>query len=218
MMQEFSIVFEHKDRLLIGLGNTVWIAIISTILSTIIGCGLAMALMSKLAILRNCVRVFIDAMRCVPFLLLAYIVYYGLPSLGLRFDNISSGIASLALYNAAYMGEILRGAWVSLPKEYAEAGEAYGFHGFELFYRIIMPSLVLSAVPVLGNQVIQIVKDTAFLTIIAVPELTHEASAIQSMYYVPFGAFVAAIALYWVICRLVEFAVQYTERLAEIRR
>ena len=218
MLQEFSIVLEHKDRLLIGLGNTIWISVISTILSTVIGAGLAIALMSKVTLLRRSVRVFIDAMRCVPFLLLAYIVYYGLPSLGLRFDNVSSGIASLALYNAAYMGEILRGAWVSLPKEYAEAGEAYGFHGFKLFYRIIMPSLVLAAVPVLGNQVIQIVKDTAFLTIIAVPELTHEASAIQSMYYVPFGAFVAAIALYWLICRAVEFAVQYTEHLAEIRR
>lgn len=218
MLQEFSIVLEHKDRLLIGLGNTVWIATISTVLSTIIGAALAMALMSRHVLLRRAVRVFIDAMRCVPFLLLAYIVYYGLPSLGVRFDNLSAGIASLSLYNAAYMGEILRGAWVSLPREYAEAGEAYGFHGFKLFHRIIMPSLVLAAVPVLGNQVIQIVKDTAFLTIIAVPELTHEASAIQSMYYVPFGAFVAAIALYWLICRMVEFVVQYTEHLADMRR
>jgi len=218
MLHEFSIVYEHRDRLFSGLLNTIWIATVATILSVIIGTGIAMALMSKQRLLRQTVRVFVDTMRCVPFLLLAYIVYFGLPSLGLRFDSISSGIAALAIYHAAYTGEILRGAWVSLPREHAEAGEAYGFHGFNLFYRIIAPSLVLAAVPILGNQVIQVVKDTAFLTIITVPELTHQASAIQSMYYVPFGAFVAAIALYWILCRAVELVVRYTENLAEERR
>jgi polar amino acid transport system permease protein len=72
--------------------------------------------------------------------------------------------------------------------------------------------------PVLGNQMIQIIKDSAFLTIIAVPELTHEASAIQSMYYVPFAAFVSAVVLYWVLCRLVELAVAGVERRARARR
>ena len=56
---------------------------------------------------------------------------------------------------------------------------------------------MLSAGPVIGNQLIQIIKDSAFLTIIALPELTHAASSIQSRYYVPFAAFITAVALYW---------------------
>jgi len=65
---------------------------------------------------------------------------------------------------------------------------------------------------------VQIIKDTAFLTIIAVPELTHAASSIQSEFYVPFAAFIAAVLLYWALCMIVEAGVYAVERLAEDRR
>jgi polar amino acid transport system permease protein len=77
---------------------------------------------------------------------------------------------------------------------------------------------VLSAGPVVGNQVIQIVKDSAFLTIIALPELTHAASSIQSRHYVPFAAFIAAVLLYWALCLVVEAGVAGVGRMAEARR
>ena len=92
------------------------------------------------------------------------------------------------------------------------------FTATTLYRRIILPPVVYAAVPVLGNQVIQIIKDTAFLMIIAVPELTHAASSIQATYYVPFAAFVAAVALYWILCRGVEMVVGVIERRAEARR
>jgi polar amino acid transport system permease protein len=69
-----------------------------------------------------------------------------------------------------------------------------------------------------GNQLIQIIKDTAFLTIIAVPELTQAASGIQAQYFVPFAAFIVAIFIYWMLCLLVEGGVLVVERLAEARR
>jgi polar amino acid transport system permease protein len=77
---------------------------------------------------------------------------------------------------------------------------------------------VLSAGPVVGNQLIQIIKDSAFLTIIALPELTHAASSIQSRYYVPFAAFITAVALYWGLCLVVEGGVNVLRRLADARR
>ena len=161
---------------------------------------------------------FVDLMRCTPFLLLAYIVYYGLPSIGLRFDNWSAGLFALVIYNSAYMAEILRGAWSTQPREPIEAGLAFGYSGMRLFRRIVLPPLLLSAGPVIGNQAIQIIKDSAFLTIIALPELTHAASSIQSRHYVPFAAFIAAVLLYWALCLIVEAAVGFGNRLAEARR
>ena len=77
---------------------------------------------------------------------------------------------------------------------------------------------MLSAGPVVGNQLIQIIKDSAFLTIIALPELTHAASSIQSRYYVPFAAFITAVALYWALCLVVEAGVNVLRRLADARR
>src|SRR5260370_17510635 len=94
------------------------------------------------------------------------------------------------------MGEFLRGAGVAPPREPIEAGIAFGFSEIRLFRRIILPPLLLSAGPVIGNQMIQIIKDSAFLTIIALPDLTHAASSIQSRHYVPFAAFITAVFLY----------------------
>ena len=182
------------------------------------GALVAILLVSPHRGLRVAVQSLVDLLRCVPFLLLAYLVYYGLPSLGVELDNWTTGLGAIALYNTAYMAEILRSAWTRLPREMIEAATAFGFHGPALYLRIIMPPLFLSAAPTLGNQLIQIIKDTAFLTIIAVPELTHAASSIQSQYFVPFAAFIAAVLLYWLLCLIVEGGVYTVERLAEVRR
>jgi polar amino acid transport system permease protein len=218
MTHEFAIVWAHKDRLFAGLANTVALVALSSTIALILGAVLASALMSHSRALARPTQWLVDGMRCVPFLLLAYIVYYGLPTLGIRLDNWTAGLCALAIYNAAYIGEILRGGWASLPRGYVDAAHATGFHGATLYRRIILPPVVLAVGPVLGNQVIQIIKDSAFLMIIAVPELTHAASSIQSTYYVPFAAFIAAVALYWVLCRSVELAVAWLERRAQARR
>jgi polar amino acid transport system permease protein len=105
-----------------------------------------------------------------------------------------------------------------MPREPIEAGVAFGFSGGRLFRRIILPPLLLAAGPVVGNQMIQIIKDSAFLTIIAVPELTHAASSIQSRHYVPFAAFIVAVGLYWGLCLVVEAGVSLIGRLAAARR
>ncbi len=218
MIHDFLVVWSERSLLLSGLANTTILSLLSAIMALALGIILVPGLMSKRKVIAAAMRFFVDGMRCVPFLLFAYIVYYGLPSLGLRFDNWSSGLLALTIYNAAYMAEILRGAWVAQPREPIEAGSAFGFSDFLLFRRIILPPLLLNVSPIIGNQMIQIIKDSAFLTIIALPELTHAASSIQSRHYVPFAAFISAVLLYWGLCLLVEAGVSVVGRVAEARR
>ncbi|MFK8251876.1 amino acid ABC transporter permease [Ancylobacter terrae] len=217
-MNGFAIVWAHSDRLLDGLVNTVALALVGATCALVLGCGVAILLMSGNRVVRLASQGLVDLLRCVPFLLLTYLVYYGLPRLGLKLDNWSAGLFSIVLYNTAYMAEILRGIWKRLPVETFEAAAAFGFHGPRLYTRIVFPQVFLAAGPMMGNQLVQIIKDTAFLTIIAVPELTHAASSIQSEFYVPFAAFIAAVLLYWLLCMLVEAGVYAVERLAEARR
>jgi len=160
----------------------------------------------------------IDLMRCVPFMLFCYMIYYGLPSFGIVISNMTAGIAALTLYNAAYIAELLRGSFSALPAEGVEAGHAFGFHGSRLLLRIILPPVLLASIPMLGNQMVQIIKDSAFLVIIAVQELTFVANEIQATYYVPFASFVCAMLLYWVLCLAVEAGVRAVLRVAEARR
>jgi polar amino acid transport system permease protein len=218
MIRDFGIVWNERSLLLNGLANTTILSLLAVVGALLLGFALTPALMSRNAAVSRAAHAFVDGMRCIPFLLFAYIIYYGLPSLGLNFDNWNAGLAALTFYNAAYMAEILRGAWAAMPREPIESGVAFGFFGPRLFRRIILPSLVLDAGPVVGNQLIQIIKDSAFLTIIALPELTHAASSIQSRYYVPFAAFITAVALYWLLCLIVEAGVNVLRRLADARR
>jgi polar amino acid transport system permease protein len=218
MIHDFGIVWSERDLLLSGLGNTTILSALSAIAALLIGFVLTPALMARQRAVGWIARGFVDGMRCVPFLLFAYIVYYGLPSLGIRLDNWTSGLVALTVYNAAYMAEILRGAWAAQPREPIEAGIAFGFSNMGLFRRIVLPPLLLAAGPVIGNQMIQIIKDSAFLTIIALPELTHAAASIQSRHYVPFAAFITAVFLYWGLCLVIEAGVSSIDRLASARR
>jgi len=217
-MNGFAIVWSERALMLSGLANTVVLSLLGTIASLLLGALLTPVLVSRRRVPAFVALRFVDLMRCTPFLLLAYIVYYGLPSIGLRFDNWGAGLFALVLYNSAYMAEILRGAWMAQPREPIEAGQAFGYSGLRLFRRIVLPPLLLAAGPVIGNQTIQIIKDSAFLTIIALPELTHAASSIQSRRYIPFAAFIVAVFLYWGLCLLVEAAVAFGKRLAEARQ
>ncbi|MGZ5905718.1 MAG: amino acid ABC transporter permease [Reyranella sp.] len=218
MIRDFGIVWTERGLLLNGLANTAILSLVSVVGALLLGFVLTPVLMSKKPGVSRAARAFVDGMRCIPFLLFAYIVYYGFPSIGINLDNWGAGLLALTIYNAAYMAEILRGAWAALPRDEIEAGVAFGFSELRLFRRIILPPLVLSAGPVIGNQLIQIIKDSAFLTIIALPELTHAASSIQSRYYVPFAAFITAVALYWGLCLIVEAGVNVLRQLADIRR
>ena len=217
-MNGFAIVWSERALMLSGLANTVVLSLLGTLASLLLGALLTPVLVSRRRVPAFVALRFVDLMRCTPFLLLAYIVYYGLPSIGLRFDNWGAGLFALVLYNTAYMAEILRGAWMAQPREPIEAGQAFGYSGLRLFRRIVLPPLLLAAGPVIGNQTIQIIKDSAFLTIIALPELTHAASSIQSRRYIPFAAFIVAVFLYWGLCLLVEAAVAFGKRLAEARQ
>lgn len=218
MIRDFAVVWGERSLLLSGFGNTLLLSVIAGLCALPLGALLSMLLVRKTTPLAIATRVFVDAMRCTPFLLFAYIIYYGLPSVGVQFDNWGAGIVALTVYHTAYMAEILAGAWAAQPRAPIEAGHAFGYSGLSLFRRIVLPPMLLSAGPVLGNQVIQIVKDSAFLTVIALPELTHAASSIQSRHYVPFAAFIVAVLMYWALCLVVEAGVALVGRMAEQRR
>jgi polar amino acid transport system permease protein len=213
-----SIIWHELPQFAIGLGNTVWLCAVSMLLSLLLGGLLMVPLMSRNRAVRATAQVVVDAGRCVPFLLLTYLVYFALPSLGLVVDKWSAALITLVAYNTAYMAEILRGGWAHLPAGQTEAAHAFGFTGLRLFRRIILPQLLIAVGPVIGNQLIQLIKDSAFLSIITVPELTFAANAVQSYYFVPFESFLFATLLYWALCGGVEWLVHRGEQLASIVR
>ena len=217
-MHDIHVVLEHYTDFLAGLQNTLWLSVSALFLGSILGCALAGLLLSPIPLVKRATSILVDGLRCIPFLLLVYLIYYGLPQLGLRFDRWTAGLGGLVIYHSAYIAEIVRGAWTNLSKDQIEAGRAFGFRGFLLFRRIVLPQLFFASAPLVGNQAIYIMKDTAFLEIITVPELTFAAASIQSTYFVPFASFLAAVLLYWIVTLLIEQGVHRIEYAADLRR
>jgi polar amino acid transport system permease protein len=187
-------------------------------LSLLLGALLLGPLMSRNAIVRRVAGALVDAGRCIPFLLLTYIVYFGLPSAGVVLDKWTAALTTLVLYNTAYMAEILRAGWASLPSEQTQAARAFGYSGLLMLRRIILPQVLIAVGPVIGNQLIQLIKDSAFLSIITIPELTFAANAVQSYYFVPFESFLVATVLYWALCGGIEWLVRRGEKWAAFVR
>lgn len=217
-MNGFLIIWEQRDAVLAGLLNTLGLVGFASVFSLCIGILVTPMLMTRHKVIARLAGIYVDAMRCVPFLLFVYLIYFGLPSLGLRMSSWWSGAIALVLYNAAYMAELLRGAWKELPEPMIEAARAFGFNGPALWRRIVLPPMMFRALPMIGSQLIQIIKDSAFLTVIAVAELTHALTSIQSTYFIPFAGFLTALLLYWGICIVIEGLVALMNRLTEERR
>ena len=206
-MTEWSILWDGRDIILSGLWMTVWIFVVSAIGAFLIGC-LALYGMERGGVLAHALRWLVNSMRAMPFLVLAYLLYYGLPQLGLRMSAVTAGLVAMVIYHGAYFAEILRGARMVLPPGSVEAAKAYGFLPGAAFLRIILPQLLLRTRPLIGNQLIYALKDTSFLAIITVQELTAAANALQARFFIPTQAFIVVIALYWAITVCLELAVK----------
>jgi polar amino acid transport system permease protein len=218
MIQNFEIVLGKWPMYLTGLFNTIWLCAVAAALSFLLATMLTVVMMHNHVVVRKTAQAAVDSIRCIPFLMLAYLTYYCLPTVGVRLSHWTVGLLTLVVYNTAYFAEILRGAWAHLPHEQEEAGRAFGYTRTKLFVRIIAPQVFLAAAPVLGNQTIILIKDSAFLMVITVPELTYMANHIQSTYFVVFETFAVAILLYWLLCTIVEAGVRRLEQVAAVRR
>jgi len=216
-MDNWEILWNHRGMILEGFRSTLILFAVSAVAAFVLSCFVTLLMGTGRTAVGTTLRALVDGMRMLPFLIYAYLLYYGLPSIGIRLDAWSAAFIALITYHAAYFAEILRGTWVTLAAGQADAARAQGFTRFTMYRRIILPQLVLRAAPVLGNQTIICLKDTAFLSIITVRELTAAASAVQSQYFIPFEAFIVAIGLYWLTSALIEAGVARIGRSAQRR-
>lgn len=207
-MSGFEVVWQERELFLYGLVNTVSLVGLATLVGLPLGALGAIGLVEGPAPIRRVGRALVDLMRCVPFLLLAYVVYYGLPEAGLRLDAWWAGLAALTVYGAAYFAEIFRSAWINLPGEGLEAARAYGFTGAAYYRRIVFPQIAYACAPIVGSQVIVMLKDSALLMIITVPEVSFAANYVNANNFKPFAPFVVAIGIYWMLSLIVEAGVR----------
>ncbi|MFD2681081.1 amino acid ABC transporter permease [Bacillus seohaeanensis] len=176
------------------------LTIISFILGMILAIVTALARLSSVKIFRGVARVYVSAIRGTPLLVQLFIIFYGLPNLGLKFDPFPSAIIAFSLNVGAYSSEIVRAAIQSIPKGQWEAGYSIGMTYAQALKRIILPQATRVSIPPLSNSFISLVKDTSLASLILVTELFRKAQEIAATNYEFLLMYVEAAFLYWIMC------------------
>lgn len=186
-----------------GYGITVQYAAIGIVLSLAAGLVIGLTLCLRPRIATPILRGYITFFRETPLLVQMYLLYYGLPYVGVMISAPVAGLLGIVLNEGAFIAEIIRGGIEALPSGQRKAALSLGFTDLQSLLRIELPQAFRAIIPSLTNQVSYILQDTALFTLITIPELTSVARALNSKYLIPGTAYIGAalfyIATFWVI-------------------
>ncbi|MGX1124193.1 cystine ABC transporter permease [Pseudomonas sp. HLS-6 TE3448] len=197
-----QLALDSAPFLLKGAYFTVGLSLGGMFFGLLLGFGLALMRLSSLKVLSWSARVYVSFFRGTPLLVQLFVIYYGLPQLGLELDPLPAALIGLSLNMAAYACEILRAAISSIDRGQWEAAASIGMTRSQAMRRAILPQAARTALPPLGNSFISLVKDTALAATIQVPELFRQAQLITARTFEVFTLYLAAALIYWVLSSL----------------
>ena len=183
-----------------ALTGTIPLALMSFVLGLIIALGIALMRLSRRRWLSSIARVYISLVRGTPLLVQLFVIFYGLPSLGVVIDPWPSAIIAFSINVGGYAAEVIRAAILSVPKGQWEAAYMIGMSHRRALTRIILPQAARVSVPPLSNTFISLVKDTSLASLILVTELFREAQQVAAFSGQFMALYLEAALLYWVIC------------------
>ena len=180
--------------------GTIPLALASFAIGLVLALGLALMRLSRRRWLSSIARVYISIVRGTPLLVQLFVIFYGLPSLGVVIDPWPSAIIAFALNVGGYAAEVIRAAILSVPVGQWEAGHTIGMSRRQTLRRIILPQAARVSVPPLSNTFISLVKDTSLASLILVTELFRRAQEIATFSNEFMLLYLEAALIYWIIC------------------
>ncbi|VVD89891.1 amino acid ABC transporter permease [Pandoraea terrigena] len=198
-MNPFELAAQSMPVLLQGTVLTIKFALMSMVFGLAIGVVVAIMGIGKVRVLRGIARTYVSIMRGTPLLVQIFVVYYGLPSVGIALDPTPAGVLTLSLNVGAYLSESMRGALEGMPRGQWLAAYSLGLSYWQTLRYVIAPQALRIAVPSLGNSLISLIKDTSLVSVITVTELLRSAQEVIASTYQPLPLYLACAAIYWVL-------------------
>lgn len=212
-MKLIDLLVEFGGDLLSGLGITLQLTIIGIIFASIIGVLCAVINVSKNKYLKIITSIYINIIRGTPFLVQAYIIYFGLPgALGIRMSEMTAGIIAISLNAGAYMAEIIRGGIEAVDKGQMEAARSLGLPTHVAMRKVILPQALRTMTPSLINQFIITLKDTSILSIIGIRELTMAGKLVIAKNYESMAMWSLVAVYYFIVIYTITKISRYIER------
>jgi len=184
--------------------GTIPLTAVSFVLGLVLALVVALMRLSSVRVVSAVARVYISVIRGTPLLLQLFIVFYGLPNAGIRFDPFPAAVIALTANVAGYAAETIRAAILAVPRGQWEAASTIGMSYVTTLRRVVLPQAVRTAIPPLSNTLISLVKDTSLASTILVGEILRKAQEIAAPTYQFFLLYGVAAVFYWVVCQLLS--------------
>lgn len=205
-------------RLLSGLWVAVRISLISVMISILLGLIVGVLMTSKNQILKVIFRIYLEIVRIMPQMVLLFIVYFGTTRVfGWNLDAELAAILVFSFWGIAEMGDLVRGALISIPKIQYESAMALGMNGKQVYYHVILPQTIRRLIPLSINLITRMIKTTSLVMMIGIVEVLKAAQQIieanrRSSPNAAFGVFAVVFLLYFLICWPISKLSVYLEK------
>jgi len=183
-----------------ALVGTVPLALASFAIGLVLAVIFALMRLSKVKVVSGIARAYISVVRGTPLLVQLFVIFYGLPSIGLVIDPWPSAVVAFSLNVGGYAAEVVRAAILSVPKGQWEAAYMIGMSHRRALTRIILPQAARVSVPPLSNTFISLVKDTSLASLILVTELFRQAQKVAAFSGDFMLLYLEAALVYWIVC------------------
>lgn len=184
---------------------TLQITLLSFVLAMLLGLLTALASSSRVGLLRAIARAYVEAIRNTPVLLQIFIVFFGLPSLGITLDAYTAGVIALGVNVGAYLAEVFRAGIQSVPRGQLEAASILGLERSQIFIEVILPQAARAVYPAIVNNLIQLLLGTSLLSAIALPELSGTATVINARTLLYIQTFTITLIAYLFLSNLLSW-------------
>ncbi|NMC15787.1 MAG: amino acid ABC transporter permease [Chloroflexi bacterium] len=199
-----------------GAGVTLELTAVGLLLGFVLGLLLALAKIYAPRWLSGIATAYIEIFRGTPLLVQLFLIYYGLPSLGITLSQTLSAYLALGLNSAAYQAEYLRGAIQAIGPSQMMAGRSIGLSRWQTIRHVILPQALRLALPSWSNEPISLLKTTAVVFLIAVQDLMAKAKRAATITYNPIGSYLAVAVVYLLMVFALNALLKWLERKTKI--
>ncbi|MBD2867143.1 amino acid ABC transporter permease [Paenibacillus arenilitoris] len=211
-MPDFSILTEYFDVYLEGFLNTIYASVLALLGSFALGTVLAVFRISSVKPLQWLGTVYVEFIRNIPLLLVVYLFYLSLPTIGITLNGFVSGTIGLTVYTAAFIAEAIRAGILSVSKGQSEAALSSGLTYVQTMRYVVLPQAIKIVIPPLSNQFINLVKNSSVLSVIAGLDLMYFGDRVASKTYATFDTYIFIAVFYLALTLPLSYAALRLER------
>ena len=202
----WNILVDSFPKLLgYGIRVTVPLTIFSFAIALAVALIVALIQYANVKVLRQICRFYIWIVRGTPLLVQLYIVFFGLPGVGIKLDAFIAAMLVIGFNEGAYMAETIRGAMESVSRGQMEAGYCVGMNFPKIMWHVVLPQTFRTAFPALGNSMISMLKETSMAATISVMEMFRQAQVINGRVYESLGLYVEVALIYLAFCTILTW-------------